>query len=172
MRDGGAVMRQKAASSATSTLVSPVLSVKKTRPPPERFTARRTGVDTGSGRPGGRAPAGGTDPRAKARKMGTCPTALTHPPKLFLQENTRSVFLPLLRCPSATMRSRQPMSSTRWAPTPSAPSPPCVHAGSTPRNPPPSSPWRRLAPVRAPSSASAPARSCSRRRPQSRPPAR
>jgi len=49
VRDGGAVMRQKAASSATSTLVSPVLSVKKTRPPPERFTARRTGVGTGSG---------------------------------------------------------------------------------------------------------------------------
>lgn len=42
MRDGGAVMRPKAVSSATSTLVSPVLSVKKTRPPPERFTARRT----------------------------------------------------------------------------------------------------------------------------------
>ena len=172
MRDGGAVMRPNAVSSATSTLVSPVLSVKKTRPPPERFTARRTGVDTGSGTARRAGSGRGVLPRAKARKMGTCPTALTHPPELFLQKNTRSVFLPLLRCPSATTRSRRPMSSTRWAPTPSAPSPPYVHAGSAPRTPLPSSPWRRLAPVRVPSSASAPARSCSHRRPPSRPPAR
>ena len=172
MRDGGAVMRPKAASSATSTLVSPVLSVKKTRPPPERFTARRTGAGTGFERPGVRAPAGGATPRAKARKMGTCPTPLTHPSKLFRQENLRSVFLLPLRYPSATARSRRPTSSIRWIPIPSGPLLPCVRVGSAPKNPPPSSPSRRLAPVHAPSSASAPARSCSRRRPPSRPPAR
>lgn len=42
MRDSGAVARPMTVSSATSTLVSPVLSVKKSAPLPGCFTARRT----------------------------------------------------------------------------------------------------------------------------------
>ncbi|BAS20461.1 hypothetical protein RM6536_1214 [Rothia mucilaginosa] len=42
MRDSGAVARPMSVSSATSTLVSPVLSVKKSAPAPGCFTARRT----------------------------------------------------------------------------------------------------------------------------------